>query len=122
MRVIDLDAVVLVRFFSIAFLLLTFLLVAERMVLLFLTLLSQKWLFGAWLLLALAAALISGGLGVGDSDWTFVFFAAVGGLLVFARRKPEYGLTHTSFLWLALCFSLYARSEEHTSELQSRPH
>src|SRR5690554_7680533 len=68
MRVIDLDAVVLVRFFSIAFLLLTFLLVAERMVLLFLTLLSQKWLFGAWLLLALA------------------------------------------------------RSEEHTSELQSRPH
>lgn len=108
MRVIDLDLIVLVRFFSIAFLLLTYLLVAERMVLLFLALFSRKWLFLTWLLLSLSAALWSGGLGVGNSDWTFVFSMVVGGLLIFARRKPEYGLTHSSFLWLALSFSLFA--------------
>src|SRR5690554_8212072 len=104
MRVIDLDAVVLVRFFSIAFLLLTFLLVAERMVLLFLTLLSQKWLFGAWLLLALAADCLSKFWGVGDSDWTFVFFAAIREFLGIVRTQVEYGMMVRTVNWLALCF------------------
>ncbi|GAO30965.1 sensor histidine kinase [Geofilum rubicundum] len=106
-RVIDLDIVIVARYFLVGFLLLSFLFLMERVCLMFLVH-FKRWKIFAWMVLvAFLNGLLFGGVGIGDSDWAFLFFLAMGGLLVFSGRNLEHGLSYTTFLWVAAFFALY---------------
>ncbi|MCA1745724.1 MAG: hypothetical protein LC643_08510, partial [Bacteroidales bacterium] len=94
LRVIDVDVVVVARYFIIVFLLLSFLFLMERLCLMFLVYFKRWQLFAGMVVVAFLNGLLFGGVGIGDSDWAFIFFLAMGGLLVFSRRNLQYGLSY----------------------------
>src|SRR5690606_26511899 len=68
----------------------------------------NRWkIFAVMALVAFLNGLLFGGVGIGDSDWAFLFFLATGGLLVFSGRNMEHGLSYTTFLWVAAFFAIY---------------
>ncbi len=125
-RVIDVDVVVVARYFIIIFLLLSFLFLIERVCLMFLVYFNRWRLFAGVVVIAFLNGLLFGGVGIGDSDWAFLFFVAIGGLLVFSGRDLHSGLPYSTFLWVAAFFAIYVgmvmmdmtiRKEESNREL-----
>ena len=125
-KVIDINWVVLVRMFVFGGLLLSFELIYERVVVLFLPLLSRKQLLFMIVLMAAIFGVIFKGPGVGESDWVFVLFVLLGIILVYARRRTNYSHLSTSYLWIAGLFAIYTgatlldqsiRKEESNREL-----
>lgn len=125
-RVIDVDTVVVARYFVVLLLLLSFLFLIERVCLMFLVYFSPWKMLAALVVVAFLNGLVFGGVGIGDSDWAFLFFVAIGGLLLFSRRNLDYGLAYSTFLWVAAFFAIYVgmvmmdmtiRKEESNREL-----
>lgn len=106
-KIIELDAVVIVRYLSISLLLLSFLFIMERICLRFLISLPRWQVFAVVAFVVLANIFLFKGLGVGDSDWAFLFFLAIAAVLIFSRRNPESGLSYSSFSWIAALFAIY---------------
>lgn len=125
-KVIDMDLVALVKIVMIAFLLLSFLLIFERVVLMFVVHLNRLSLFATVLGVSILFSLVYGGVGVGESDWAFVFYLLAGSMLIFLRRKPHLTHSYSTYIWFAGLFALYAgmvmmdmtiRKEESNREL-----
>ena len=125
-RVTDLDMVVLARFLAIAFMLLSFVFVAERLILSFLIRIPRLHVLMAGGAVMLVNIIVFRGLGVGPSDWCFLFFGAIVLVLLYSTRNTVSGLSYASYSWIAVIFSLYAgmvfmdmtiRKEESNREL-----
>lgn len=107
-KIIDLDWIALVKILIVGFLLLSFLLLYERVVLIFLFYLPARYIFFSLLAVTLFMFILFSGIGVNDSDWAFLFYFLSGVLLIYSRRKPHMGYSYATFLWFAALFALYA--------------
>lgn len=107
-KIIDLDWIALIKILIVGFLLLSFLLLYERVVLIFLFYLPARYIFFSLLAVTLIMFILFNGIGVNDSDWAFLFFFLSGVLLIYSRRKPHMGYSYATFLWFAALFALYA--------------
>jgi len=107
-RVTDLDLVILSRYLAVALLLLSFVFIAERLVLSFLIRIPRIHILIAAGTVMLINILVFRGLGVGQSDWCFLFFGATLLVLLYSTRNTVSGLSYTSYSWIAVIFSLYA--------------
>lgn len=125
-KIIDMDLVALTKILIVAFLLLSFLLFFERIVIIFLFYLKPRYFLFSLLGITLLMFFAFSGFGVSDSDWAFLFYFFSGLLLVYSRRKPHQGFSYATFLWFAALFALYAgavmmdltiRKEESNREL-----
>src|SRR5690606_30817472 len=107
-RVTDLDLVILSRYLAVALLLLSFVFIAERLVLSFLIRIPRIHILIAAGTVMLINISVFRGLGVGQSDWCFLFFGATLLVLLYSTRNTVSGLSYTSYSWIAVIFSLYA--------------
>jgi two-component system, NtrC family, nitrogen regulation sensor histidine kinase NtrY len=125
-KVIDIDFVAFSKILIVSFLLLSFLFIFERVVVILLYHYSRVKLLLAILATTLLMIISFGGLGVGNSDWAFLFYLTSGVLLIFTRRGAHMTQTYSTFLWFAGLFAIYAgmvmmdmtiRKEEDNREL-----
>ncbi len=125
-KIIDLDLIALIKILIVALLLLSFLIVLERVIIILLIYYSRKQLFVSFLILTITLILIFGGIGVGDSDWAFLFFIVCSSLLIFLHKRPHMSHSYSNFLLFSGLFAIYAgiimtdlsiRKEESNREL-----
>ncbi len=109
-KIIDLDVVALTKILIIAFLLLSFLLMFERVIVIFLIYIPKLYLLYSLIGVTVLIMALFKGLGIGNSDWAFLLFILTGGISVYSHRKPHMGHSYTTFLWFAALFALYSGS------------
>ncbi|SKC23868.1 sensor histidine kinase [Alkalitalea saponilacus] len=107
-KVIDFDLVAFTKMLIVALLLLSFLMVLERIVVIFLLYLTRWQIFTGFFITFFLLCLIFRGIGIGASDWAFLLFFACSSLLIFSKRRPHLTHSYSTFLWFAGLFAIYA--------------
>lgn len=125
-KIVDLNGIVFLKMLLVAFLLFSFVFLLERVLLQLLWMFTRRQVLLFILLILVLPIIIYKGVGVGESDWTFILFLGVSAILIFARRNKDFSLSYTSYLWLCGVFSIYigaimldlsVRKEESNREL-----
>ncbi|MDR2928654.1 MAG: GHKL domain-containing protein [Cytophagaceae bacterium] len=107
-KIVNIDLIAMAKIVIVAFLLLSFAVIYERIVISYLVFLPKHYPAIAIAVITLALMAAFGGAGVGNSDWSFPFFAALGFILVFSRRNATMEHSYTTFLWFAALFAVYS--------------
>lgn len=125
-KIIDLDYIALVKILTISFLLLSFWMLYERVIIIFLFYLPPLYLYLSIFATSAVMFFMVKWFGINDSDWAFVFYLLTGLLLMYSQQKNKKGYSYATFLWFAALFALYAgavildlniRKEESNREL-----
>ena len=106
-KIIDMDWIAITKMFISAFLLLSFLLIYDRIIISYLPRLRKRYLFLSIFGISLLMILIFRGLGISNSDWSFLFFFVLGTILIFSRKGTRTKHSYSTFLWFAALFAIY---------------
>ncbi len=125
-KVVEINEIAVVKIVILAFLFFSFLLIAEKLVRLYLFRM-QRWTMSVLILLATVVSIfISGGTGYGEGDWALLFGGIILLLLVWVKRDFRLHHSYNTFLWLVALFAIFTGSvlinlsiqkEESTREL-----
>lgn len=106
-KIIDLKGVAFLRISIIVIFVFAYILFLDRVISYFIKLLSSKYVVLIFLIIISIFTLFYKGIGIGDSDWTFLFLAILILSLIFAKRETNSSLTSGSYLWLSALFGLF---------------
>lgn len=106
-KIVELDGIAFLKMGLIAFLLLSFVFILERILIQFLWSFSRRQILFSILIVSVLSMLIYRGVGVDESDWIFLFYLGVGFVLIFAHRRADLSLSYISYLWLCALFGIY---------------
>ena len=107
-RIIDINWIATAKILIVSFLLFSFLLVYDKIINFFLQHLPKHYIIITLIIIVLPFIGYFKGLGVGDSDWVFIFYLFLGIILVYSKRKILTSLSYGLFLWYAVIFAIYA--------------
>lgn len=125
-KVVEINEIAVVKIVILAFLFFSFLLIAEKLVRLYLFRMDRRMMSALILLASVLTIFIGGGTGYGDGDWALLFGGIVLLLLVWVKRDFRLHHSYNTFLWLVALFALFTGSvlinlsiqkEESTREL-----
>ena len=107
-RIINIEWVSMSKILISALLLFSFLLYYRGIIDAFLKELATKHIIFWLLITTIPFLLYYSGIGVSDSDWSFLFFIVLGLYLVYSDRKSEKQFSYRKFLWISVIFAIYA--------------
>ncbi|MFO8002351.1 MAG: HAMP domain-containing protein, partial [Marinilabilia sp.] len=109
-KVVEINEIAVVKIVILAFLFFSFLLLAEKVVRLFLFRIGRMhmclWIVGA----TLFVVLLKGNIGYGCNDWGILFTGLVGLIFVLVKRDHRLQHSYNTFLWLVAIFALFSGS------------
>ena len=106
-KIIEINWTSITKLLIITLLLFSFLLFYEKTTVTFLNKLSKHYIALTIAGVTVPFLLFYKGIGVGDSDWAFLFFLILGIILVYTKRKTPKTMSYGYFLWFAVVFTIY---------------